>query len=66
MKKQIKCSLYEHKEIDAIIYCPKCEIYMCNKCEKTHSSFIKTHHHYQLNKDENIFTDYCKEKKKIN
>ena len=61
MDKQRKCSLDEHKEIDAIIRCPKCEIYMCNKCEKTHSTLFKNHHPYQLNKDEDIFTGYCQE-----
>ena len=35
---------------------------MCNKCEKAHSSFVKIHHPSQLNKDEDIFTDYCQEK----
>ena len=58
---KIKCSLEEHKEIDAIIYCPECRIYMCNKCQKTHSSFIKTHHPYTFNNDD-LFTGYCKEK----
>ena len=35
---------------------------MCNKCDNTHSSFIKIHHTIKLNKDEEIFTGYCKEK----
>ena len=53
-----RCSFDEHKEIDAISYCPECRIYMCNKCEKTHSSFIKSHHPYQLKSDEDIFTGF--------
>ena len=61
MEKQRKCSLDEHKEIDAISYCQKCVIYMCNKCEKIHSTLFKNHHPYQLNKDEDIFTGYCQE-----
>ena len=35
---------------------------MCNRCEKTHSSFIRNHHQYNLNKAEIIFNGYCKEK----
>jgi hypothetical protein len=66
MEKKIKCSLDEHKEIDAIFFCPECRLYMFNKCEKTHSSFAKAHHPYQLNKDEDIFTGYCQEKNHSN
>ena len=62
MEKQRKCSLEEHKEIDAIIYCPECRIFLCNKCENHHSSLFKNHQPYQLNKDEDIFTGYCQEK----
>ena len=62
MEKQIKCFTEEHKEIDAINYCPQCRIYMCNKCENIHSSFFKNHPSYKLNKEEEIFTGYCKEK----
>jgi len=61
MEKQKKCSLEEHKEIDAIMYCPECRIYMCNKCENYHSPFFKNHHPYKLNNEEDIFTGYCKE-----
>ena len=57
-----KCFTEEHKEIDAITFCPDCRIYMCNKCENNHSSFFKNHHSYNLNKEEEIFTEYCKEK----
>ena len=58
-----KCSLSEHKEIDAIIYCPECKIFMCNKCDNNHSSLFKLHHKYKLDKDDinNIFTGFCKE-----
>ena len=62
MEKQRKCSLDEHKEIDAIIFCPECRLYLCNKCEKTHLGWFKIHHPYQLNKNEDIFTNYCTEK----
>ena len=58
-----KCSLYEHKEIDAIIFCQECQIYMCNKCEKTHLGLCKQHHIYKLdNNFNNIFTGFCREK----
>ena len=39
-----KCSLKEHNEIDAKIYCQECKIYMCNKCENIHSGLINNHH----------------------
>ena len=56
----IKCFLNEHKDIDAVIYCQECKAYMCNKCEKTHSGFLKHHHFYSLNKNlEEIFTGIC-------
>ena len=58
---EIKCSSEEHKEIKAISYCLECRNYMCNKCEKTHSSFLKKHHPYNINKEEDIFTWFCKE-----
>ena len=59
-----KCSLDEHKEIDAIYYCQECKINMCNKCEKVHSGLLKNHHIYQLNIDINeIFTGLCTKRK---
>jgi len=55
-----KCSLNEHKENDAVIYCQECKVYMCNKCEKMHSGFLKFHHIYSLDKNINeIFTGLC-------
>ena len=59
---QIKCSFEDHDKIDAISYCPECRIYMCNKCEKIHPALFKSHHPYNLNKGEEIFTGFCKEK----
>ena len=58
---QIKCSFKEHKEIDAISFCPECRIYMCNKCQNHHEALF-SHHLYNLNKEEEIFTIFCKEK----
>ena len=62
MEEEKKCSLEEHKDIDAISFCPECRIYMCNKCQNYHSPFFKNHHPYNLNKDDEIFTGFCKEK----
>jgi len=62
MEDKIKCSSEEHKEINAISFCPECKIYMCNKCENLHSSLLKNYQANKLNKDEEIFTGYCKEK----
>ena len=62
MQKQ-KCSFEDHKNIDAIKYCPQCNIYLCNKCENLHSGLCKNHHIFPLEKDiDELFTGYCKEK----
>ena len=61
MDNQIKCFSEEHKEIDAIGFCPKCRIYMCNKCENLHSSLFTNHQAYKLDKKDYIFTGLCKE-----
>ena len=56
-----KCSLEEHKEIDAISFCQECKVYMCNKCKNTHSGFLKTHHTFDLNQKTNSqFIGICK------
>ena len=62
METERKCSFEEHKDIEAIKYCSKCNIYMCNKCENLHLSLFKNHNTFQLNKEEYIFTGLCKEK----
>ena len=65
--KNRKCSLTEHIEIDAISFCQRCQIYMCDKCQKVHSGLLKSHfvsNLYQNNND--IFTWICKEKNHIN
>ena len=62
MEDVIKCSFEEHKEINAIKYCPECRIYMCNKCDNFHSSLFKNHHPNNLENEEEIFTGICKEK----
>ena len=62
MEMEKKCSFEEHKEMNAIKYCPECRIYMCNKCEKSHSALFKNHNPYNSNKEDEIFTGFCKEK----
>ena len=62
-KKQ-KCSLKEHNEFDDNSYCQKCDIYMCNKCEKHHISIFPIHQIFTLDKDiSKIFTGFCKVEK---
>ena len=56
-----KCSSKEHNE-EAISYCGKCEIYMCNKCEKIHSGLCINHELIILNNNViDIFTGFCEE-----
>ena len=63
MEKQ-KCSSKKHEQIDAIIFCLECRIYMCNKCENFHSELFLNHHQVKLNNDNSkeIFTGFCDEK----
>ena len=59
-----KCSMVNHKEIDAISFCIKCKIYMCKKCEKPHSDLFQDQHQNIIIKDKNIdeiFTGICTE-----
>ena len=60
--KKEKCSLNEHKENDAICFCPECKIFMCNKCEKIYSGLCQNHHPYNLNNMDEAFIEICKEK----
>ena len=62
-----KCASKEHKDIDAVIYCSICNIYMCNKCENFHSNLFQNHSSNKINKDINeLFTGFCKEDKHYN
>ncbi len=62
MEKEKKCSLNDHKEINAIIFCKNCKIYMCNKCFNLHSGLFKDHYTLNLDKKpEEIFTGLCEE-----
>ena len=59
-----KCSLEEHKDDNALLYCQECRIKLCKKCENNHSKLFKNHHLYSLDKDKNeIFTGICTHKK---
>ena len=65
-KKQ-KCYNKNHKEINAIVYCQICKVYMCNKCENFHSDLCPNHDITKMDKDINeIFTGFCKEKNHFN
>ena len=57
------CSSTEHEEETvALSFCPKCDIYMCKKCEISHSKLLKKHEIFQLGKDnKDNFTGFCKE-----
>ena len=38
-----KCYNKNHKDINAIVYCQICKVYMCNKCENFHSDLFQNH-----------------------
>ena len=57
------CSFKEHKSIEAISYCFKCQIYLCNKCLNIHKGFYDNHPVFNLDKiKEETFTGFCQEK----
>ena len=57
-----KCSLKEHSDINANIYCKKCDIYICNKCEVYHSKLFESHKNYILSSNINEINDeFCGE-----
>ena len=61
-----KCSLNKHSNIDAIIYCLKCEKYFCNKCNNLHSEILVDHKIINLNEENEVFIDTCKENNHTN
>ena len=62
-----KCSSIEHQDIDAILYCQICKIYMCNKCETIHKKLCVNHLPYSLKENiDEIFSGICKEKNHLN
>ena len=57
-----KCSLQEHNNTNAIIYCESCKVYMCNKCENLHTKLFPYHKVFKSDKDINeIFIAHCQE-----
>ena len=62
MENQKKCSNKKHSEINAIIFCPECNIYLCNKCSNNHTDILENHLILNLGKNsEEIFIDMCSE-----
>ena len=62
MDNQKKCSNRKHSEINAINYCPECNIYLCNKCSNNHIDILENHLVYNLdNNTPEIFVDICNE-----
>ena len=60
-KKQ-NCSYKEHKDINAICYCFKCQIYLCNKCINYHKNLFDDHPINNLDKiTEETFSGFCQE-----
>ena len=61
--KTIKCTSKNHGNMDAVVFCQECQIYICAKCEQMHSSMCQNHTIFKLeNKDiKEIFTGFCKE-----
>ena len=58
-----KCSSLNHKEINSLLYCEECKIYMCNKCDKFHSELFQNHNTIKIEKgNENYFLDFVKKK----
>ena len=56
-----KCSKEEHTNIDAILYCQDCKIYICNKCLNHHQGLFKKHITYNIDNNKDIFIDKCEE-----
>ena len=46
-----KCSSKKHKEINAVFYCGNCKIYICNKCQNSHSDLFENHNLYNIDKN---------------
>ena len=62
MEKAKKCSNEKHSEIDAINYCPECNLHLCNKCSMSHTEILNNHIIYNSDKDaKEIFTGIYKE-----
>ena len=60
-KNNKKCSNKIHKDLDAILFCQECKVYLCNKCSNYHKELFNEHLSYNLNSNKEIFIDLCKE-----
>ena len=62
-----KCSSIDHNNIDAILFCQICKVYLCNKCQDFHSKLFQNHITQKLSKEnKDIFTGLCPEKDHTN
>ena len=63
-EKNSKCSLKNHKEVDAILFCIECKIYMCNKCENHHSELFPDHVPIKIDHiiNQDLLANICQEK----
>ena len=60
--KTINCSFKDHKDIEAICYCFKCQIYLCNKCINCHKGLFDNHPINNIKQiTDDLFTGFCKE-----
>ena len=64
--KNKKCTVKEHKNIDAVYYCQDCKIYICNKCFNNHQAFFQNHQINNIDNNREIFLDKCTEKSHFN
>ena len=58
----IKCSLENHSNKAAKVFCQDCKILMCEECNEKHLGICKLHNYHQLDK---ISNDKCKNAKHI-
>jgi small GTP-binding protein len=58
-----KCYSKGHEEIMPNYYCPQCKIYMCKKCEISHSKLLKNHEIFLIGKNKKeILQAFAKKK----
>ena len=63
-----KCSLENHKNVDAISFCKECKIYTFNKCEKLHSELFPNHPPIKIDNkiNQDFLISICQEKNHLN
>ena len=60
--KKKNSSFNEHKDIEAISYCFKCQTFLCNKCTNYHKGLFEKHPLNNLDKIKGeTFTGFCQE-----